>query len=65
LAFARPSLILANYFSPLSKALYARALNQCMTAQKNFDKDLKSLRHDPSSNLENDLNIFFNMALYF
>jgi len=36
-----------------------------ITAQKNFDKDLKSLRREPSNNLENDWNIFFNAALYF
>jgi len=36
-----------------------------VTAQKNFDKDLKSLRRVPSSNLENDWNVFLNMSVYF
>ena len=36
-----------------------------VTAQKNFDKDLNSFRREPSSNLENDWNIFFNTAVYF
>jgi hypothetical protein len=32
---------------------------------KNFDADLKSLRREPSNNLENDWNIFLNMSFYF
>jgi len=36
-----------------------------VTAQKNFDKDLKSLRREPSTDLENDWNIFLNLANYF
>jgi hypothetical protein len=36
-----------------------------VTAHKNFDTDLKSLRREPSNNLENDWNVFFNVAVYF
>jgi hypothetical protein len=36
-----------------------------VTAHKNFDTDLKSLRREPSNNLENDWNVFVNVAVYF
>jgi hypothetical protein len=34
-------------------------------AKKNFKKDLSSLRREPSTNLENDWNIFLNTSVYF
>jgi hypothetical protein len=36
-----------------------------VTAKKNFDKDLKSLRREPDNNLENDWNVFLNSSFYF
>lgn len=36
-----------------------------VTTSANFDKDLKSLRRGPSGELENDWNVFFNIAVYF
>ncbi len=36
-----------------------------VTAQKNFDVDLRSFSRDPSEELENDWNIFFNVTSYF
>jgi hypothetical protein len=36
-----------------------------VTAQKNFDVDLRAFGRGPSENLENDWNIFFNVTSYF
>ena len=36
-----------------------------ITSQKNFDLDLRSLRREPSDELENDWNTFFNVTFYF
>jgi len=36
-----------------------------VTASKNFDEDLKSLKRNPSTTLENDWNIFANVSVYF
>jgi hypothetical protein len=36
-----------------------------VTAQKNVDVDLRSFRREPSRDLENDWNIFFNVTSYF
>jgi hypothetical protein len=36
-----------------------------ITAQKNFDTDLRSFRRGRDTGLENDFNIFFNLTVYF
>ena len=36
-----------------------------ITAEKNFDKDLRSLNREPGRDLENDWNVFFNVTTYF
>ena len=36
-----------------------------ITAEKNFDVDLQTYRREPSEDLENDWNFFFNVTAYF
>lgn len=36
-----------------------------VTAQKNFDVDLRSFSRGPGEDLENDFNVFFNVTTYF
>jgi hypothetical protein len=36
-----------------------------ITAEKNFDVDLQTYRREPSKELENDWNFFFNVTAYF
>jgi hypothetical protein len=36
-----------------------------VTAEKNFDVDLRSFNREPGKDLENDFNVFFNVTAYF
>jgi hypothetical protein len=36
-----------------------------LTAEKNFDVDLRSFSRGPGEDLENDFNVFFNVTTYF